>query len=95
MFAYVIKHFSISIVVLFFATILGFLSGQHHQGDPLALLRANPHTPHSTIVAREHLLHLNDPLWQACWMGLQRNSGQPRRHDQGSARRPAVWSHSS
>ena len=67
MFAYIIRRLLISIVVLFFATILVFLLVAS-SGNPLALLRANPHIPHSTIVAREKLLHLNDPLWQRYWI---------------------------
>jgi glutathione transport system permease protein len=67
MFAYVIRRLLISIVVLFFATILVFLLVAS-SGDPLALLKSNPHVPHSTIVARENLLHLNDPLWQRYWI---------------------------
>ncbi len=59
----------ISIVVLFFATILVFLLVAS-SGNPLSLLEANPHVPHSTIVARENLLHLNDPLWQRYWIWL-------------------------
>ena len=69
MFAYVIRRFLISIVILFFATILVFVLVST-AGDPLALLRSNPHTPHSTIVAREKLLHLNLPLWQRYWIWL-------------------------
>ena len=67
MFAYVIRRLLISIVVLFFATVFVFLLVAS-SGDPLALLRSNPHVPHSTIVARENLLHLNDPLWQRYWI---------------------------
>src|SRR6202021_548271 len=37
-------------------------------GNPLALLKANPHIPHATVVARENLLHLNDPLWPRYWI---------------------------
>jgi glutathione transport system permease protein len=69
MFAYIIRRILISIVVLFFATILVFLLVTS-SGDPLAVLRSNPHIPHSTIVARERLLHLNDPLWQRYWIWL-------------------------
>src|SRR6202030_4761877 len=67
MFAYIIRRLLISIVVLFFATIFVFLLVTS-SGDPLALLKSNPHIPHSTIVARENLLHLNDPLWQRYWI---------------------------
>jgi peptide/nickel transport system permease protein len=67
MFAYVIRRLLISIVVLFFATILVFVLVAS-SGNPLALLMANPHIPHSTIVAREKILHLNDPLWQRYWI---------------------------
>jgi peptide/nickel transport system permease protein len=69
MFAYVTRRLLISIVVLFFATILVFLLVAS-SGNPLALLQANPHVPHSTIVARERLLHLNNPLWQRYWIWL-------------------------
>ena len=62
MWAYVIRRLLMSIVVLFLATIFVFLLVAS-SGDPLALLRQNPHTPHSTIVAREKLLNLNHPLW--------------------------------
>jgi peptide/nickel transport system permease protein len=67
MLAYVTRRLLISIVVLFFATIFVFILVAE-SGNPLALLRANPHIPHSTIVAREKLLHLNDPLWQRYWI---------------------------
>jgi peptide/nickel transport system permease protein len=69
MFAYVIRRLLISIVVLFFATILVFLLVAS-SGNPLAILQSNPHIPHSTIVGREKLLHLNDPLWQRYWIWL-------------------------
>ena len=93
MFAYVIRRLLISIVVLFFATILVFVLVST-AGDPLALLRANPHTPHSTIVAREHLLHLNDPLWQRYWIwfsnAIQGNLGNTTK---GQPVAPQLWSH--
>ena len=93
MFAYVIRRFLISIVVLFFATILVFVLVST-AGDPLSLLRANPHTPHSTIVAREHLLHLNDPLWQRYWIwfsnAIQGNLGNTTK---GQPVAPQLWSH--
>jgi peptide/nickel transport system permease protein len=93
MFAYIIRRFLISIVVLFFATILVFLLVST-AGDPLALLRANPHTPHSTIVAREQLLHLNDPLWQRYWIwfsnAIQGNLGNTTK---GQPVAPQLWSH--
>jgi peptide/nickel transport system permease protein len=69
MFAYVVRRLLISIVVLFFATIFVFILVAS-SGNPLALLNANPHIPHATIVARENLLHLNDPLWQRYWIWL-------------------------
>jgi len=93
MFAYIIRRFLISIVVLFFATILVFLLVST-AGDPLALLRANPHTPLTTIVAREHLLHLNDPLWQRYWIwfsnAIQGNLGNTTK---GQPVAPQLWSH--
>jgi len=67
MLAYVVRRLLISIVVLFFATIFVFILVAS-SGNPLALLKANPHIPHATVVARENLLHLNDPLWQRYWI---------------------------
>src|SRR5271167_1152745 len=67
MFAYIVRRLLISIVVLFFATIFVFILVAS-SGNPLALLNANPHTPHATILHRENLLHLNDPLWQRYWI---------------------------
>jgi len=67
MVSYVIRRLLISIVVLFLATILVFILVAE-SGNPLALLRANPKIPHATIVAREKLLHLNDPLWERYWI---------------------------
>jgi peptide/nickel transport system permease protein len=69
MWAYVIRRLLISLVVLFFATIFVFLLVAS-SGDPLAILRSNPHIPHSTIVARETLLNLNHPLWDRYWIWL-------------------------
>jgi peptide/nickel transport system permease protein len=93
MFAYIIRRFLISIVILFFASILVFVLVSS-AGDPLALLRANPHTPHSTIVAREKLLHLNDPLWQRYWIwfsnAIHGNLGNTTK---GQAVAPQLWSH--
>ncbi len=67
MLIYILRRLAISVVVLLLATILVFLLVAE-SGNPLALLRENPHTPRSTILAREHLLHLNDPLWQRYWI---------------------------
>jgi peptide/nickel transport system permease protein len=69
MFAYVARRLLISIVVLFFATIFVFVLVAS-SGDPLALLKSNPHIPHSTIVAREKLLNLNHPMWDRYWIWL-------------------------
>jgi len=93
MFAYILRRFLISIVILFFATILVFLLVTS-AGDPLALLKANPRTPHSTIVAREKLLHLNEALpqryWDWFWGVLHGNLGTTT-HGQPVA--PQLWSH--
>jgi peptide/nickel transport system permease protein len=67
MLSYVLRRLLISVVVLFLATILVFLLVAE-SGNPLAILRANPKISHKTIVAREDLLHLNDPLWQRYWI---------------------------
>src|ERR1700761_1511555 len=93
MFAYVIRRFLISIVVLFFATILVFLLVST-AGDPLALLKSNPRTPHSTIVAREKLLHLNLPLWERYWNWLWGVlHGNLGKTIAGQPVGPQLWSH--
>jgi peptide/nickel transport system permease protein len=67
MLAYVLRRLAVSLVVLLLATIFVFLLVVY-SGNPLALLRLNPHTPLSTIIARENVLHLNDPIWQRYWI---------------------------
>ncbi|MGB7051801.1 MAG: ABC transporter permease [Acidimicrobiales bacterium] len=67
MLGYIMRRIAVSIVVLFLATILVFILVAE-SGNPLAILRANPHIPRATILARERLLHLNDPLWQRYWI---------------------------
>jgi peptide/nickel transport system permease protein len=59
----------ISVVVLFFATILVFVLVAS-SGNPLAILRENPHISQSTINAREQILGLNHPLWDRYWIWL-------------------------
>lgn len=93
MFAYILRRFLISIVILFFATILVFLLVTS-AGDPLALLKSNPRTPHSTILAREKLLHLNQPLvqryWDWFWGVLHGDLGKTIA---GQPVAPQLWSH--
>ncbi len=67
MLAYVIRRILVSIVVLFLATILVFLLVAW-SGDPLALLRSNPHISPQVIAARRHLLNLDKPLWDRYWI---------------------------
>jgi len=82
-----------SIVVLFLATIFVFLLVAS-SGDPLALLRQNPHTPHSTIVAREKLLNLNHPLWDRYWIWLTNAlHGNLGTTIQGQDVASEMWSH--
>jgi peptide/nickel transport system permease protein len=69
MFAYIIRRLLISVVVLFFATIFVFLLVAS-SGNPLAILKSNPHIPKSTILARERILNLNHPLWDRYWIWL-------------------------
>ncbi len=67
MLGYIVRRLMVSVVVLFFATVFVFLLVAE-SGNPLAILRANPKIPRQVIVAREHLLHLNDPLWERYWI---------------------------
>lgn len=66
MLAYVLRRLAYSLVVLLLSTVVVFLLVSE-SGDPLAILRSNPHVPAATIVAREKLLHLNLPLWDRYW----------------------------
>jgi peptide/nickel transport system permease protein len=93
MFAYILRRVLISIVVLFFATVLVFLLVAT-SGNPLGLLLANPHTPHATIVAREKLLHLNDSLPQRYWIWLSGAfHGNLGTTIAGQPVAPQLWSH--
>ena len=93
MWAYVIRRLLMSIVVLFLAKIFVFLLVAS-SGDPLALLRQNPHTPHSTIVAREKLLNLNHPLWDRYWIWLTNAlHGNLGTTIQGQDVASEMWSH--
>ncbi len=67
MLAYAIRRLAYSVVVLFVATILVFVLVAE-SGNPLAILLANPKVSHSSILAREKLLHLNVPLWDRYWI---------------------------
>ena len=93
MWAYVIRRLLISVVVLFFATIFVFLLVVN-SGDPLALLKSNPHIPHSTIVAREKILNLNHPLWDRYWIWLSNAlHGNLGTTIQGQDVASEMWSH--
>jgi peptide/nickel transport system permease protein len=93
MWAYILRRLLISLVVLFFATIFVFLLVAS-SGDPLALLRANPHTPLSSIRAREQLLGLNHPLWDRYWIWLTNAlHGNLGTTIQGQDVAQQMWSH--
>lgn len=69
MLAYVIRRLFIGLAVLLVATFLVYLFVAF-SGDPLALLKASPRIPRSTIVARSLELHLNDPVIVRYWLWL-------------------------
>jgi len=69
MLSYVLRRLVTGIIILFLATLLVFLLVAE-SGDPLALLKANPHIKPATIHAREVLLGLNHPLWDRYWIWL-------------------------
>jgi len=93
MWAYILRRLLISLVVLFFATIFVFILVAS-SGDPLALLKSNPHVPHSTIVAREKLLNLNHPLWDRYWIWLTNAlHGNLGTTIQGQDVAQQMWSH--
>jgi peptide/nickel transport system permease protein len=93
MLAYILRRLVISIFVLFLATILVFLLVAE-SGDPLALLRANPKIPHRVILARENLLHLNDPVYERYWIWFSHAiHGDFGNTVAGQAVRPQLVSH--
>ncbi|HET9732642.1 MAG TPA: ABC transporter permease [Acidimicrobiales bacterium] len=69
MLAYVLRRLAMGVVLLFVASFLVFLLVSY-SGDPLALLRSNPHIPRATILAREKLLHLNESVPARYWTWL-------------------------
>jgi len=66
MWPFVLRRILAGLVILFIASfclyVLVSLSG-----DPLAQLKANPHTSARTIAAARHELHLDEPLLQRYW----------------------------
>ena len=93
MLAYVLRRLAYSVIVLFVATVLVFVLVAE-SGNPLAILLANPKVSHSSILARERLLHLNLPLWDRYWIWLS----HAVRGDFGMTIanqpvRPELWSH--
>ncbi len=69
MLAFTLRRLFWMLVVLLIAS-FGVFFLVANGGDPLAVLRLNPHTPESVIQARIHLLHLNDPLFVRYWIWL-------------------------
>jgi peptide/nickel transport system permease protein len=63
---YVLRRLVIGILTLWVASFLVFLLVSL-SGDPLALLRANPHIPPKVIAQREAILHLHEPVIQRYW----------------------------
>jgi glutathione transport system permease protein len=66
MWPFILRRVLAGLVILFIASfclyVLVSLSG-----DPLAQLKANPHTSARTIAAARHELHLDEPLLQRYW----------------------------
>ena len=60
---FVIRRLTISVFILFLASIFVFLLVAF-SGDPLAQLKLDPRTPLATLQYRRHLLHLDLPLWE-------------------------------
>jgi peptide/nickel transport system permease protein len=93
MISYVLRRLAISVVVLLLATILVFVLVVE-SGNPLALLMANPHIPHTTIVAREKLLNLDHPLWDRYWIWFSHVvRGDFGKTVAGQSVRPLLFSH--
>jgi peptide/nickel transport system permease protein len=64
---FIIRRLSLSVVILFLASIFVFLLVAF-SGDPLALLKSDPRTPAATIAFRAHELHLDLPMWERYWI---------------------------
>jgi len=69
MLAYVLRRLAIGLGVRFVSTSLVFILVAE-SGNPLADLLQNPNVKRATILAREHALHLDRPLWDRYWIWI-------------------------
>lgn len=91
MIGFILRRLLAGVLTIVAASILVFLLVSY-SGDPLAILRANPHIPPAVIAARERLLHLNDPIWERYWIwashAIRGNLGNSI---SGNAVGPQLW----
>jgi peptide/nickel transport system permease protein len=89
--AFVLRRIAAGIVILFVASFLTYLLVAE-SGDPLATLKANPHTTQATIDAAKARLGLDHSLLDRYWLWLSHFvQGDFGKSTQGRQVEPQLW----
>lgn len=89
--AFVVRRVAAGIVILFVASFLTYLLVAE-SGDPLATLKANPHTTQATIEAAKARLGLDHSLLDRYWLWLSHFvQGDFGKSTQGRQVEPQLW----
>ena len=89
--AFVVRRVAAGIVILFVASFLTYLLVAE-SGDPLATLKANPHTTQATIDAARARLGLDHSLLERYWLWLSHFvQGDFGKSTQGRQVEPQLW----
>jgi peptide/nickel transport system permease protein len=89
--AFVLRRAAAGIVILFVASFLTYLLVAE-SGDPLATLKANPHTTQATIDAAKARLGLDHSLLERYWLWLSHFvQGDFGKSTQGRRVEPQLW----
>src|SRR5581483_8310123 len=88
---FVLRRFVAGIVILFVASFLTYVLVSE-SGDPLATLKANPHTTQATIDAARARLGLDHSLLERYWLWLSHFvRGDFGKSTQGGPVEPQLW----
>jgi peptide/nickel transport system permease protein len=89
--AFVVRRAAAGIVILFVASFLTYLLVAE-SGDPLATLKANPHTTQATIDAARARLGLDHSVFERYWLWLSHFvQGDFGKSTQGGKVEPQLW----
>lgn len=89
--AFVLRRAAAGIVILFVASFLTYVLVAE-SGDPLATLKANPHTTQATIDAARARLGLDHSVFERYWLWLQGFvQGDFGKSTQGGPVEPQLW----